>query len=119
MGHEIYPRYSQIENITNSSNATVTFTDEHDFTDGEIVGFRVGRPFGMFEINNHHGTVLSHDDTSIVVDIDTTTWTPFDNSMLDMPGTTPPICIPSSSGIIPQSNPPTVNLEDAFDNRRT
>ncbi|HEY3527477.1 MAG TPA: hypothetical protein VGK47_14875 [Nitrososphaeraceae archaeon] len=119
VSYAIYPRYSEISAITNALNAVVTFTEDHDFTDGEIVGFRVTPAFGMFEINNRRGRVLSHTDTTITVDIDTKTWTSFDFSPLNDPGTTPPVCVPSSSGIIPNMYVATMNLEDAFDNRRT
>lgn len=116
--NRIYPRYAQIDAITKALNAVVTFTDDHDFTDGEIVSFRVTKDFGMFEINNLRGRVLEHNDTMITVDIDTSTWTAFTTAMLDDPGTTPPVCVPSSSGIIPNQSVPQTSLEDAFDNRR-
>lgn len=117
--YRIYPRYSQIESITNSLNAVVTFTDDHDFTDGEIVSFRVTKDFGMYEINNRSGRVLSSTDDTITVDIDTSTWTPFTIALLNDPGTTPPVCVPSSSGLIPNQNElAQTNIRDAFDNRR-
>lgn len=119
-GYQFYPRYAQIDAITNALNAEVTFTDEHDFTPGEIVSFRVTKDFGMWEINNHRGKVLSATDDTIIVDIDTSTWTPFTLSLLDEPGTTPPVCVPSSSGVIPnQQELQQTNIHDAFDNRRT
>lgn len=114
-----YPRYSQISNITNELQPTVTFTDEHDFTIGEIVSFRVTPPFGMSEINNQRAKVLTIPDVDeITIGIDTTTWTPFTLANLDTPGTTPPVCVPSSSGVIDNLYTPSVNIEDAFDNRR-
>lgn len=113
-----YPRYSDIESITNSIQALVTFTENHDFTPGEIVSFRVGKAFGMNEINNKRGKVLFITDDSIIIDIDTTTWTPFSLANLNEPGTSPPVCVPSSSSVIPFEENPSVNIEDAFDNRR-
>ena len=116
-----YPRFAYIEEITNALNALVTFTVPHDFTVGEIVSFRVGPLFGMSEINNKRAKVLAintDDLNNITVDIDTSTWTPFSLANLDDPGTSPPICIPCASGVITQLYTPTVNIEDAFDNRR-
>ena len=118
--YRIYPRYAQISAITKATNAVVTFTVDHNFTNGEIVSFRVTKDFGMYEINNQRGLVLAHNDTTITVDIDTSTWTTFTTAMLNGPGTTPPVCVPSSSGIVPnQEAIPQTNLEDSFDNRRT
>lgn len=99
--------------------ATVTFTAAHDFTPGEIVSFRVGQQFGMSEINNKRAKVLLKSTDSIVVDINTTTWTPFTLANLNEPKTSPPVCVPSSSSVIPFEENPSVNIQDAFDNRRS
>lgn len=114
-----YPTYSFISEITNATQATVTFTADHDFTPGEIVSFRVGQAFGMSEINNKRGKVLITGNSSIVINIDTTTWTPFTLSNLNDPGTSPPVCVPSSSSVVPFEENPSVNIQDAFDNRRS
>lgn len=111
-----YPTFSYIVGITNDVKAVVTFGAPHDFTLGENVGFRVSAAYGMPEINNKIGTVLALTTYSITVNIETSSWNPFvipDSTL----GTTPPVCVPSSSGIIPYSNPSTMNLQDAFDNR--
>lgn len=115
----VYPQKALINDITNAVNAVVTFTDDHDFTVGEYVSFRVGRKFGIFQINNKTGLVLSSTSDTITVDIDSSGWDPFDYSMLDEADTTPPMCVPAGSGIIPSSNPKSVNIVDAFDNRRS
>lgn len=117
MGYQFYPSWKYITDISNAQYATVTMDENHDFTDGEIVGFRVTKPFGMVEINEKHGRVLSHTSDTITVDIDTMDFTPF---IYPVSGSvTPPVCVPSSSGKIPASYPATMNLEDAFDNRPT
>lgn len=113
-----YPQIAYINAITNAQKAVISFTDDHDFTIGEIVGFRVRPPFGMFQINNINGKVLSLTSTSITVDVDTTTWDAFDYSQLNTAGSTPPTCVPCCSGKIPNSNPVTINQADTFDNRR-
>jgi len=116
--NQFYPSKVQISSITNDIQADVTFTEDHDFTPGEIVSFRVGRAFGMDEINNKRAKVLSHTNDTITIDIDTSTWTAFTLANLDTAGTSPPMCLPSSSSVIPYQENPSVNIEDAFDNRR-
>ena len=115
----IYPQLSYISGITNAQQAVVTFIEDHDFTLGEIVSFRVGSAFGMFQINNLLGRVLALTSDTITVDVDTSNWDAFDYSALDSAGTTPPVCVPSSSGIIPSTNPSQINQKAAFDNRRS
>lgn len=115
--HHFYPHFSYISDISNSTQAVVTFTAIHDFTPGEIVSFRVGKQFGMYEINNQRAKVILKDDTSIVTDIDTSTWNSFSLDNLNTPGTSPPVCVPSSSSVVPFEYNPMVNIEDAFDNR--
>ncbi len=111
-----YPRYGFITGISNANQAVVTVSDIHDFTDGEIVSFRVTRPFGMVEMNNKSALVLSHDNTTITVDINSNFFTPFIYPAVETK-VTPPVVVPSASGIIPGSNPETVTLYDSFDNR--
>lgn len=119
MAHNaFYPRYSKISAITNSTEALVTFTENHDFTPGEIVSFRVGQAFGMSEINNKRAKVLIKTDDTIIVNIDSSTWAPFSLANLNQPSTSPPVCVPSSSSVVPFEENPMVNIEDAFDNRR-
>lgn len=120
MAHAIYPKLVYINAITNAQQAVATFTEDHDFTLGEIVSFRVTPAFGMFQINNKRGRVLALTSDTITVDIDTTNWDAFDYSALDTDGTTPPVCVPSSSWIVPNTNNPVqINQAAAFDNRRT
>lgn len=113
--YRFVPRLRFIEAITQSQQAVVTLTDDHDFSDGEIVSFRVSATNGMKQLNNQEALVLSHTDDTITVDIDTTGFDPFID---DLEVKNPPMVVPSASGIIPNSVPPTVNLEDAFDNTR-
>ena len=111
-----YPALSYITGITNSQNAVVTFSTNHDFTDGEYISFRVDQQAGMYEINNRRGRVLSHDDTTLTVDIDTTTWNAFINNSPITEGS-PPLAVPAGSGILPDVYPATVSLIDSFDDR--
>lgn len=118
VSNRFYPQYSQISAITNDVQAEITFTASHDFTVGQIVGFRVTKDFGMKEINNKRGKVLTVGDTTITVDINTQDWTAFTTAKLDEEGTTPPLCVPYGAQAIPNNNPPQVNINAAFDNRR-
>lgn len=115
----IYPQKAYINALTNATKAVATFTANHDFTVGEMVTFHVSSDFGMFEINQKRGKVLSLTSDTITVDIDTNDWTAFDYSALNSAGTTPPHCTPCCSVKVPNSNPPRVNQVAAFDNRRS
>lgn len=116
--NNFYPSLAFISNITNAQYATVTFTANHEFTPGQIVSFRVEQQFGMYEINKVTARVLTITPDSITVPVDTTTWNAFTLANLNQPGTTPPCCVPSASGVIPfEDVTPRVTLFDAFDNR--
>lgn len=117
MANNFYPSKAYIQDITNALDAVVTFTEDHEFTPGEIVSFRVGKQFGMSEINNVQARIMFVTDDTITVPVDTTFWTPFSLANLDQPGTSPPCCVPSASGVIPFEETPRVTLFDAFDNR--
>lgn len=107
------PAWRYITNITNAQNAVVTFDIAHTYTPGEILSFRVSPPYGMFEVNNMQGLVLSIGTLNVTVNINTLTFNAFTT-----PATTvayPAMVVPSGSGIIPNSYPATINLEDAFD----
>lgn len=114
---QFYPRIAYISGITNAVQAEVTFTEDHTFTEGEIVSFRVIPPFGMVEINFKRGKVVAMTDNTITVNIDSQTWTPFTYAAFNTLGTTPPTCLPSSSGVVTNSALPQTNLLDTFDNR--
>ncbi len=116
-GYVFVPRFRFITAITNAQHAVVTFSEDHDFIDNEIVSFRVTRPFGMVEINNLQSKVLSHTNNTITVDIDSTYWTPFIYPAV-VPKYTPPVCVPVASGIKEHLYIATVILEDCFDNLR-
>ncbi len=125
-----YPHWNYIANITQASQAVVSFTRPNDFTPGEIVSFRVPSQFGMDEINNLPARVLSVTNSatvsSIVIDLDTSGFTAFTfpTSAVAAAGVSPAIVVPSSSGVVPEDGsatvaqePPGTNLRDAFDNR--
>lgn len=115
--NQFFPRRFQISGLTNAQNAVVTFTTDHDYIVGEIISFRVTPAFGMFEIDKRRGQVLSITANTVTVDIDTSTWTTFTTALLNTSGTTPPVCVPSSSGVI-EGEISMTSINDAFDNRR-
>jgi hypothetical protein len=110
-----YPRYSFISDITLGQFSVITFTADCDFTDGEIVSFRVSREAGSREFNNQQARVLSHTNNTITVDIDSTNYTPF-ISLGENQLVFPSMVVPAGSGIIPGQATATINLQDAFDN---
>lgn len=111
------PRFQYITDIIRGQTTVVDFGETHQFTIGEIVSFRVSLPYGMVNINNQSGKVIAFTMMSITVDIDSLSYDPF-TTPSDVEGTTPPVCVPSASGIIPGLYTPTVTLFDAFDNER-
>jgi hypothetical protein len=115
-GYETVPRYSLIENITLGQLTVINFTADHDFVLGQNIGIRVPYQYGTVELNNKEGHILALTSDSITVDIDSSNFTPF-NSVSN------PIAIamvvPSTSGILPGSNPATVILNDAYSCVRT
>ena len=117
-GYQFIPRFRYITDITNAVQATVTFSEDHDFIENEIVSFRVTRPFGMMEINNRQAKVISTTSNTILVDINTTFWTPFIYPAV-VSKYTPPVCVPVASGVREHAFIATVILEDCFDNVRT
>lgn len=101
--------------ITNSQTAVVNFGTAHPYTPGEFLSFRVSHPYAMIEMNNLRGRVLTITSTTVTVDIDSSGFTPFvypPVGVVEVPAQ----AVPAGSGIIPGLYPPTVNLEDAFEN---
>jgi hypothetical protein len=112
---EFRPHKALITGITNAQQAVITFDDEHNFVVNELISFRVSKPYGMIELNNLQGKVLSITDTSLRVDIDTLSFSPF---------VYPPVgqvqfiamAVPSASGIDEGLYAPAYILNASFDN---
>ena len=113
--YEMYPRYALINDISQAAEAVITFDDEHDFTEGEILSLRVSKPYGMVELNNREVRVISTTTFTVTIDVDTRSFMPF---ILASDQREPAMAVPAASGVIPGQYVPTMNLEDAFDNRR-
>ncbi len=112
------PRVAEISDITKGQITTIQFTEDHTFIEGEIVSFRVTKPYGMVNLNNLQGTIISNTSDTITVNIDSLGFLDFVIPG-DLHGTSPPQCIPIASGIAPFLYISTITLEDAFDNIRT
>jgi hypothetical protein len=109
------PYVLNIIGVSNAQKAVITFESAHPYVLGEIISLRSSRPYGMYEINNMQGRVLSSTEFTITLDIDTTNFNTF---VYPPVGTieVPAQAVPSASGIIPDQIPATVTLQDAFDN---
>lgn len=110
------PALTYVTNITQDLNAIVTFSSTPAYSAGELLSFRVSKPFGMYEINNKVSKILSITSNIAVMDINTLGYSPF---IYPVSGkNTPPVTVPAGSGIIPSVSPATINLIDVFDTLR-
>jgi hypothetical protein len=114
--YSFVPKYFLIQSITKGLNTVVTFTEDHDYSIGEYVSFRCGKPNKMVEINEKRGKVLEMTSDTITVDIDSTNYTDF---LYDLQVAILPVAVPSGSGVRPNEYVSTVILDDCFDNIRT
>ena len=111
-----YPVARTISGITNAQNAAITFTEEHGYLVGQVLGFRVGTEWGMFQINERHGQVTSITSTTeVVVDVDSTNWDSFVTP--GSPTKADPMSVPAWSGFIEESGIVGSNINCAFDKR--
>jgi hypothetical protein len=108
-----YPAYSRITAITLGQQTVVTFSANHDFTVGEVVSFRVSKPFGTVELNNMQTNVSSITSNTITVPIDSLNFTPFVDAGQYTQNQA--LVVPSASGILPGKT--AINLADSFDNK--
>lgn len=111
-GTEFIPNLQYITNITQSSPAIVTFNDNHNFTLGEWISFRVPPPNGMIQLNNQKARIISLTPTTVTIAVDSLDFYPF---IYVQDPQIPCVAVPAGSGIIPGTG--TVTLEDAFDNQ--
>ncbi len=110
------PYILPIVGVTNASQATIDYGTVHPYSTGEYLSFRVSKPYGMVELNNLRGKVLSLTSTTVTVDINSNNFNTFIYPPIGEV-IVPAVSVPAGSGVIPGSNPSTVNLEDSFDNQ--
>ena len=111
-GADFIPNLQYISNITQAAQAVVTFTEDHNFTLGEWISFRVPPPNGMIQLNNQKALIVSLTPDTVTIAVDTLQFYPFIS--VEDPQI-PCVAVPAGSGIPPHAN--YVTLEDAFDNQ--
>jgi hypothetical protein len=111
-GADFVPNLKYILDITNAQNATVTFIENHDYTLGEWISFRIPPPNGMIQLNNQKALIVSLTPNQVIINVDTLQFYPF---IFVQDPQIPCVAVPAGSGIPPGTG--TVTLEDAFDNR--
>lgn len=118
-----YPQLRYISDISNAKECVITFTEDHYFTPGEIIGLRIAKANGMGELNQKRAKVLSVTNDSVTTDLDTLNLPTF--VYVSATGT-PAHAVPAASGIIPSpeegddTSPglKMTNIFDTFDRRR-
>lgn len=110
-GTNFIPNLQFIIGITNASPAVVTFSENHNFTIGEWISFRIPPPNGMIQLNNQKALIISIMPTTVTIAVDSLQFYPF---IFVSDPQFPCVAVPAGSGI-PQGTG-TVTLEDAFDN---
>lgn len=116
MAGTYFPQKRTITGITNAVVPTVTFSEDHGYPEGQLICFRVHEDWGMPQINEKMGKVLSAPTTdTITVDVDTTTWGTF--SAPASSAHADPICVPIGSGFIKESGITKSNIDCSFDKR--
>jgi len=104
-----YPGYSQIQvqmnliirtilSITQSYPAILTTVNNHNYVAGMNVTFLIPKQFGMIQLNNLIVQVIELTNDTLVLDIDTSTFTPFAYPSPLPVAYTPSSVIPDSSG---------------------
>lgn len=111
-GTEFIPNLQFISNITQAAPAVVTFTSNHNFTEGEWISFRIPPANGMIQLNNQKALIISLTPTTVTIAVDSLNFYPF-ISIQDPQ--IPCVAVPAGSGI--PLGTATVTLEDAFDNQ--
>lgn len=109
--YQFIPNLQYVTNITQEALAVVTFLNNHNFTVGEWISFRVPPPNGMIQLNNQKALIISLTPNTVTINVDTLQFYPF---IYVTNGQIPCVAVPAGSGIPPGTA--TVTLEDAFDN---
>lgn len=111
-GADFIPNLQYIAGITQSMQAVVTFTEDHNFFLWEWISFRVPASNGMIQLNNQKGKIVSLTPDTVIIDVNTLQFFPF---IANSDPQIPCIAVGAGSGIVPYFA--TTTLEDAFDNR--
>lgn len=78
------PSRFEISAISTGSTTTVTTTEDHNYVVGQLVRLLIPVPYGIYQLNNNQGYVISVPTTTqVVIDIDSTNY----NSYISSPFT--------------------------------
>jgi hypothetical protein len=109
--NQFIPNLQYVTNISQSQEGIVTFINNHNFTLGEWISFRVPPANGMIQLNNQKALIIALTSNTVTINVDTGQFFPF---ISVSNGQIPCVAVPAGSGIPPGTG--TVTLEDAFDN---
>ena len=111
-GSDFIPNLQYILNISQAYNAIVTFSEDHNFVEGEWISFRIPPANGMIQLNNQKALIISTTPTTVTLAVDSLQFYPF---IYVQDPQIPCVAVPGGSGIPPGTA--MVTLEDAFDNQ--
>lgn len=129
---QFYPRIARITSVSQTNPLVANLIQDSTFTVGEEVSFRVPPSGGGFttmsQLNNLKGVVTAVKAATattcsqVTVNIDTSGFPAFalptSAQWVAGVGQQPvSLIVPAGSGVIPNQNPPGMNILDAFDNR--
>ncbi len=122
-----YPGYSQvqvidnlicrdIEAITNSYPMILTTTIDHRYVAGMMVTFLIPPSFGMIELNGQNVQIVEIiDATNVLINVDSTHYTPFAFPSPLPTAYTPASIVPNSSGPYLPPLPLPYGNQDSFE----
>jgi hypothetical protein len=104
-----YPGYSQVQvqenlrvqtiaSITKANPMVLTTVDDHDYVIGMAVRFFIPNQFGMVQLNNLIGQVISLTTNTLTINLDSTNFSVFSYPSPLPSAYTPPSVIPNNSG---------------------
>jgi len=130
--NRMYPRFARITGISQANPCVVDLVQDSNFTVGEEVSFRIPPNEGTFAtmqgLNQVKGVVTAVKASTasacaqVTVNVDTSGLPAFtlptSAQWVTGVGSQPvSTLVPAGSGVIPNQNPPGMNIVDAFDNR--
>lgn len=121
-----YPGYSQVQvkdnlicrtilSITNAYPMVLTTDEDHKYVIGMKVRFLIPSQFGMVELNNIEGQVIDLTSDTLIINIDSSLFTPFSYPSPLPISFSPPKIIPNSSGPYLPPLPLPYGNQDSFE----
>ncbi len=120
-----YPGYSQVQvamnltwqviaSITQANPMVVTTVNDHGYVDGMEVRFNIPFNFGMVQLNNISGQIISSSSNTLTINIDSTNFTPFAYPSPLPSAYSQPTIFPNSSGPYLSPQPLPYGNQDSF-----